>query len=125
MVASSLPGDTERLAGVAADEDIDGWGVCEFSYVGVAGNTGEVSLEDSAAVGVCFAHPGVLSSDGEVEASDSAEKGSDIHAASLGCSISASPARPSIWLSGVFVWSFVPTCALFCLPCIRAPCMSV
>ena len=68
------------MAGVAADEDVNGRGVgSEIMYVRVDVDAGEVALEDSLAVFVVFAHPGVFSWDGEVESGDAGEEASDSH----------------------------------------------
>lgn len=84
VLAGALPGDGERLARVAAAEDVDGRGVGpELADVGVDRDVGEPSLEDASGVAVVFAGPGEFCSevlfDGKIKAADSAEEGSDPH----------------------------------------------
>jgi hypothetical protein len=82
IVSLSQASDRERLARVAADENIDGWGIgVELAHVREAGDSGEAALEDGAAGRLGLAHPDQLAveprADAEVETADAGEEGAE------------------------------------------------
>lgn len=84
VVALSFPGQAERLAGIAAVEDIDrGGSAVEVAHVLEDGDSGPVPIEDAPAVRVGLAHPSRLSAelsmDGKVESPDPGEEGAGEH----------------------------------------------
>lgn len=84
VLALASSGDAERLARVAAVQDIDSRGVSsELSDVGEDGDAGPVPLEHPPAVGVGLAEPSRRSAegsmDGKVESADAGEQRTGIH----------------------------------------------
>lgn len=84
VLSLALPGNAERLTGVAAVKHVDSrGGLVDLPHVGHDRNSGPVPLEDRSAMGVGFAHPSRLSAkgnmDGKVEATDPGEQGSGAH----------------------------------------------
>lgn len=84
--SASSSGRGERLAGVAAVEDVDGSGSrVDVSDVSDDGDVGEVPLEHSDGVGVVLAEEGWFGSEGgfdaEVESSDSRKDTPSAHTA--------------------------------------------
>ena len=76
VAGAASSGDGERLAGVAAGEDVDGADLgSDLSDVGVDGDAGEPLLEQPPGVGVVLAEPGgAVTGNSEVEAAAAGEE---------------------------------------------------